>query len=171
MVFRDKDRDFAIFCLDKDEQPHTSPLDLDRHFPGVDRLDFHTQLANRRAFAIGYNSSLRMGDFPRARQEVIDNLTTPDKQRRAQAAPAITLDFDKVFRPDRKTLAVGRLHRRPPHKHETTGKHRITGWYGISGAMIACLDNSSSAGAQVQVLGLCKITHANTTIDIMIRTH
>jgi hypothetical protein len=160
LIFRDKHRDFAIFCLDEDQQPHSSYLDLERHFPGMDQLDFETQLQNRRAFAIGYNTKLNAEDFPYAHHQVIANLT-PAKQTLAKETPYTWYtapDFDDVFLPDRKVLAVGRLHSEPPHKYETMWKHRITGWYGISGAMIACLDKSSSEDAKVQVLGLCKIT-------------
>ena len=157
LVFRDKARDYAIFCLDSDKPAHPVHLDLDQHFPGVDRLDIETQLVNRRAFAIGYNTDVFADGFPKARWGVIDNLT-PEKRSKAQAPTANRPDFNDIFCPNRKTLSIGRLGCSPPDKNETTWKHRITGWYGISGAMIACLDDSSSVGAKVQVLGLCKTT-------------
>ncbi len=162
LVFRDKDRDFAIFCLDKDQQPHTSHLDLDQNFPHTDQLDFLTELSSRRAFAIGYNSGEMADEFPRARKRVINNLT-PEKKARAENTPTTPVYFHHVFLPDRKSLSVGRLDSDPPIKGETKWKHRITGWYGISGAMIACLDKSSTLDAKVQVLGLCKTTQASTT--------
>lgn len=160
LVFRDKDRDIAIFCLDQDQQPHTSHLDLDRNFPPIDKLYFPTELAGRRAFVIGYNSYDKAGEFPRARKEVINNLT-PEKAARAKNIRNAPMYFEQVFLPDRKTLSVGRLVSDPPSEGETKWKHRISGWYGISGAMIACLDKSSTSDAKVQVLGLCKITQAS----------
>ncbi|ERF75273.1 hypothetical protein EPUS_00065 [Endocarpon pusillum Z07020] len=153
LVFRDEVRDFAIFCLDEDQQPHTSHFDLDRNFPGIDRLDFRTELASRGAFTIGYNSNHNFEDFPYARKQVINNLT-PEKKARAENTPTTPVYFHQVFLPDRKSLSIGRLDSDPPSKGETKWKHRITGWYGMSGAMIACLDKSSTLDAKVQVLGL-----------------
>lgn len=160
LVFRDTERDFAIFCLDDDEDSQKHYLDLNQNFPGVDQLDFPTQLANRRAFAIGYNSKDNLDRFPDARQIVIQNLT-PEKKIRAEEEPMVLVDFDEVFLPNRKSLSIGRLDSDPPNQNETTWSHRITGWYGISGAMIACLDQSSTMDAKVQVLGLCKTTQAD----------
>ena len=161
LVFRDNDRDYAIFCLDSDQPAHPVHLDLNQHFPGVDRLDFETQLFNRRAFTIGYNTERFSEYLPAARWDIIDSLS-PEKQDKVLAPTANLPDFNKIFCPGRKTLSVGRLSCSPPNTNEIMWEHRITGWYGISGAMIACLDNSSSMGAKVQVLGLCKITiHKN----------
>lgn len=163
LVFRDQDRDFALFCLDQDQQSHPSYLDLDRDFPPIDRLDFLTELASRRAFTIGYNSIDRVDDFPHARARVINNLT-PEKKSRAENTPTTpAVYFHQIFLPDRKSLSVGRLNSDPPSKGETKWKHRITGWYGISGAMIACLDKPSNSDAKVQVLGLCKTLRASTS--------
>jgi hypothetical protein len=158
LVLRDNERDFAIFCLDMHQSPHSDCLDLHRNFPGVDRLDFQTQLANRRVFAIGYNSRVRADDFPQVRQRVTANVTR-DKQSRSQEVPITgPSDFEDVFLPNRKTLSIGRLQSDSTQKPETMGwKHGITEWYGISGAMIACIDSSSTEGTKVQVLGLCKI--------------
>lgn len=157
LVHRDSVRDFAIFCLDSEQSPPPLHLDLKVHFPAIDKLDFETHLANRRAFAIGYNSLFRAADFPRARHEVINNLS-PLKQSQAQSLTLLDSDFYKVLRPDCKTLSIGRLHSQPPDGDKTIWKHRITGWYGISGAMIACLDQSSGEAATLQVLGICKTT-------------
>ncbi|KAF7509994.1 hypothetical protein GJ744_007308 [Endocarpon pusillum] len=152
LIFRDENRDFAIFCLDEDQEPHPSHLDLERNFPGIDQLDFPTELASRRAFAIGYNSTVHINDFPDARKKVNDNLT-PEKKARAENSLTTPVDFHEVFLPGRKSLSIGRLDSDPP-KNEINWKHRITGWYGISGAMIACLDKSPTSDAKVQVLGL-----------------
>ncbi len=81
-----------------------------------------------------------------------------------QTAPAEEVDFEEIFLPNRKTLSVGRLDSKPPETNATVWKHRITGWHGITGAMIACLDHSPTAGAEVQVLGLCKL-NIHTTIQ------
>ncbi|ERF69834.1 hypothetical protein EPUS_08035 [Endocarpon pusillum Z07020] len=153
LVFRDEVRDFAIFCLDKDQRPQSPHLDLDQNFPGIDQLDFMTEIANRRAFAIGYNSRAHAANFPWTRENVIQNLT-PEKKLRVLATSTVAPEFEDVFLPNRKTLSVGRLDSNPPERNAIMWKHRITGWHGISGAMIACLDQPSTAEARVQVLGL-----------------
>ena len=158
LIVRDKVRDFAIFCLDEDQETHPSHFDLDQNFPGIDRLDFRTELASRRAFAIGYNSWEKFERFERARKKVIDNLTPEKKARAENSLMAPEEDFDTAFLPKRKSLSIGRLDSDPPKKDDTNWKHRITGWHGISGAMIACLNKSSTLDAKVQVLGLCKTT-------------
>ena len=134
----------------------------------MDQLDFDTELANRRAFAIGYNMRGFAENFPQTRQDVIQDLA-PEKRVLAQAATAMDpdLEFWNIFLPDRKTLSIGRLDPNPPERDATRWKHRITGWHGISGAMIACLDQSSAAGAKIQVLGLCKPVHIRTASPII----
>ena len=77
-------------------------------------------------------------------------------------------EFENIFLPDRKTLSVGRLNSNPPKKDTVKWKHRITGWHGISGAMVACLDKSSTAGTKVQVLGICRPIPIITTFPIMV---
>lgn len=156
-MLRDTDYDIAIFCLNTDQTPQVHYLDIESHFPGVDQLNFETQLASRRAFTIGYNSLKKAEIFPKALEQVIANLT-PEKQSKAKAASSKFPNFGKIFCPDRKTLSVGRLQSEPPASNAVTWNHRITGWYGISGAMIACLDQSSGKAAKVQVMGLCKMT-------------
>jgi hypothetical protein len=163
LVHRDKQRDIAIFCLNVDQPPQSDYLELDVHFPGVDRWDFTTQLADRRAFAIGYNLKHRAGDFKQARSNVIQNLS-PNKKLQAESTALADPDFDEVFIPGRKTISVGRLHSDPPANGANLWKHRITGWYGISGAMIACLDQSPHGDAKVQVLGICKFTQPRTIL-------
>ncbi len=170
MVFRDRDRDFAIFCLDDDQEPQTHYLELDQNFPGVDQLNFFTHLASRRAFTIGYHTKHNSEEFLDARNFVIQNLT-PEKRTRAEAFPEILMDFDKIFRPDFKILSVGRLDSNQPSQNETTWRHRITGWYGISGGMIACLDQSSTGDAKVQVLGLCKSTPKQVKHYYFVKDH
>ncbi len=155
-MLRNRDYDLAIFCLNTDQLPQQHYLDIETHFPGVDKLEFEPQLANRRAFAIGYNAKQQAEDFPNTLDRVIANLT-PEKRSLAKAASSSFPDFDKIFCPDRKTLSVGRLDSKPPGCNAVKWNHRITGWYGISGAMIACLDESSGKAAKVQVLGLCKM--------------
>jgi hypothetical protein len=157
LVLRDTDRDFAVFRLNKNEEPQPKYLDLYQCLPGVDRLDFQARLANQRAFSIGYNSNHRADTFPQAHEEVIKNIS-PDNRNRAETAPDSAWEFYEVFHPDRKTLSIGRLDSSQPGRESTFWKHRITGWHGISGSMIACLENSSTGGPSIQVLGMCKIT-------------
>lgn len=122
----------------------------------MDQLDFKTELANRRAFAIGYNTRHEAEDFPQTHQKVIQSLKPGNKEVQVQAARARAPEFEDIFLPNRKTLSIGRLDSDSPSKNAVMWKHRISGWHGISGALIACLDLSSTAEAKVQVLGLCK---------------
>lgn len=64
-----------------------------------------------------------------------------------------------MFRPGCKTLSVGRLG--PPcDEAEQTGQryHRISGWFGIFGAMIASMDYPPTGKPTVLILGLCKLS-------------
>ncbi|KAF7508228.1 hypothetical protein GJ744_009525 [Endocarpon pusillum] len=124
LIFRDKNRDFAIFCLNKDQEPYSSHLNLKRNFPSIDRLHFYTELASQRVFAIRYNSTVNIDDFPDARKKVIDNLT-PEKKARAENTLTTLVYFHKVFLSDRKSLSIGRLDSDLP-KNEINWKHRIT---------------------------------------------
>ena len=75
--------------------------------------------------------------------------------------------FQTIFCPGTKSLSIGRLADSKRESEDGTWLHKISGWFGISGAMIAIIDKRMSGGLEVAILGLCKFSldyHALQTL-------
>lgn len=154
MVHLDKKVDYAIFRISGKDMPEESIAV--EELQCVDELDFDLDLKNRRVFTIGYNSKWLRENFPDVFEEaVVDVELSKVLDTKAKDVP----DFDNVFKPGRKTFSLGRVLDKTENANQWN--HRVTGWYGISGAMIACVDNPHDTDPRILILGICECTVSN----------
>ena len=131
----------------------------------VDELDFDLDLKNRRVFTIGYNTDHLEANFPGAFQDAVADVEKSLSKvldTEAKKAPK----FDSVFKPGRKTFCLGRLLDKTGNANEWN--HCVTGWHGISGAMIACVDNSHNTDPRILILGICECTVSRVINEQMV---
>lgn len=158
LIHRDEERDFALFRLDRDQDTQKDYQSTDT-FVSLNGSAFPCEVLRRRAFAIGVNGKYMQESFQSHLDEIRRNLTP----ERSVLYPR-TGDFFGVFHPNYKSLSVGRLSSTLPIANSDSWAHFITGWHGMSGAMVACLDKSQP-DARVLILGLCKCKIFRGTIN------
>lgn len=155
LVHRDVTLDYALFRLDKNQKFPQSCVTLDRLLC-TDDLDYQTDLANRRAFTMGYNQKHNKAKFPGAVKKTLAVLTPQKRKQLKETPPPVNFNFSDMFSVGHKSLTVGRLYNESPEGGSTSWSHLISGWHGISGAMVACMDKPPGGEPKICIVGICK---------------
>ncbi len=163
-IYYDGPRDLALFRINASQDRQTIRPAFTINFNSLvaaENEDFSSRFKDQRVFTIGYNQQIPNNNavYQQAFQDrshaLLEQLSLSDAAEYLQRLRPITAapSFDKIFHPNRKTLTIGRLTEaieRPDGNPEW--RHRITGWYGISGAPIACMNNEN--GPKMTIIGL-----------------